>query len=435
VREELRGLISRTYFMQIAALLMFGLALLMVMFSPLDWLSPSALLAGAWAFVYALQCLFGGDMQNSILATIVVFTMTLSFSTGELLSSIGNTPQLKSPGTDWKKPGHPPDMGNRSAARFRFVILLFACLAIIGDISYAKAMGMFSARSFAQLLLMPGEAREMMYSGDLAVPAYAKAAVLFAYPGAVLAAAYYYIYRWRWLLALPISSVVLFGVTQSGRAGIVIMLVQFILAMYLKGIIIQRRSPLMVIGRWAFVPAALLVFVFVGMGLLREGFSSVSFDDVLRLLHKSRGYLFGGVSAFSYWINNIYDWHSPTLGKYSFSSLFGALGLAKREVGTYAFYAPIAYDGETSNVYTAFRSFIDDYTIVGACLFYMLSGFVIGSFTRRVTAGRKIYVLVLIPLLSWVALSPLFSATYFNSFLLSCFLPYFAVKMVKGAGA
>jgi oligosaccharide repeat unit polymerase len=212
------------------------------------------------------------------------------------------------------------------------------------------------------------------------------------------------------------------------------MVVQFVMAMFFKNIVVFRRNPWAVIVRWSGVPAVLLVFIFVGMGLLREGFSSVSPDDVLRLLHKSRGYLFGGVSAFSYWINNIYDWgHTPTLGKYSFSSLFGALGLAKREVGTYAFFAPIASDGESSNLYTGFRSFIDDYTIMGACLFYLLAGSVIGSLTRRVVEGNKVQILVLIPLLSWVALSPMFSATCFNSFLLSCFLPYLAVKMVSGA--
>jgi len=417
--------------MQIAALMTFGLTIFMLSFSPLKWLSPSVLLAGAWAFVYTLQCLFGSDMQNSILATIVVFTIILSFSTGELLSSFGSTVKLELPGNVRKLPGK-PDKGNRSALRFRLVILVFACLALMGDLFYAKAMGMFGARSFAQLLLMPGEAREAMYSGDIAVPFYAKAGVLFAYPGAVLAAAYYFIYRWRWLLMLPILSVLLFGITQSGRAGIVIITVQFIMAAYFKSVIVYRRRPVTVIVRWSGLPVSILVLIFVGVGLLREGFKSVSADDVFRLLQKSRGYLFGGVSAFSYWINNIYDWQSPTLGKYSFSSLFGALGLAKREVGTYAFYAPIASDGETSNVYTAFRSFIDDYTIMGACLIYLCAGSVICWLTRRVTAGSKIHILILIPLLSWVALSPMFSATYFNSFLLSCFLPYLAVKMVRG---
>ena len=419
--------------MQIAAVLMLGLTIFMLLCSPLKWLSPSALLGSAWALVYVLQCLFGSDMQNSFLATAVAFTIVLSFSTGELLACTGRALKFKPAEIDVKE-RRLFTRGSASSTRLLLVILLFAALALIGDLVYARAMGLFGARDFAQLLLMPGEAREMMYSGDLAVPGYAKAGVLFAYPGVVLAVAYYYIYRWRWILVLPMCSVLFFGVTQAGRAGTVIMLVQFAMAMYFKNIVMYRRSPLTVIVRWSAVPAALLVFLFVGMGLLREGFSSVSSDDMLRILHKSRGYLFGGVSAFSYWINNIYDWgHTPTLGKYSFSSLFGALGLAKREVGTYAFFAPIASDGESSNLYTGFRSFIDDYTIMGACLFYLLAGSVIGSLTRRVVEGNKVQILVLIPLLSWVALSPMFSATCFNSFLLSCFLPYLAVKMVSGA--
>ena len=418
--------------MQIAAIVMLGVTILMLTLSPFKWLSPSALLAGAWSFVYILQCLFGADMQNSILATTVIFTITVSFCTGELLASVGSSVRLRSLKIDGNVQ-YISDRGNKSARRFLLVILLFATLGLIGNVLYARAMGIFGARSFAQLLLMPGEAREMLYSGDLAVPVYAKVGFLFAYPSVVLAAAYYYIYRWRWILAVPMLSVLLVGITQAGRAGILIMMVQFVMAMYFKNIIVYRRSPLRVIVRWLSIPAVVMVFLFVGMGLLREGFHSVSADDVLRLLHKSRGYLFGGVSAFSYWINNIYDWHSPTLGKYSFSYLFSALGLAKAGAGTYSFFAPIASDGESSNIYTAFRSFIDDYTIMGACLFYLLAGSVMGSLTKRVVEGNKIQILILIPLLSWVALSPLFSATYFNSFLLSCFLPYLAVKMVSGA--
>jgi oligosaccharide repeat unit polymerase len=289
-------------------------------------------------------------------------------------------------------------------------------------------MGLFEARSFAELIILPGLARVETFTGARPVPMYSKIGLLVSYSGVVVALAYYYLYRWRWWLLLPMIGVLLLGMAQAGRAGTIIVLLQVLITVYLKNVIELKRSAARAIVNCTALPVVLMVAIFLGGQLFREGWRSAGSDDILRVIYSLRSYLFGGVSAFSYWINNFYDVGVLTLGKYSFSSLFNALGIAAQEPGVYDQYLPIASNGDVTNLYTAYRSFIEDFSLYGACIVYFLSGIAIAAVMRNFVKGKRVLVPLLIPLLSWLAFSPMYSATYFNSFLLSCVLPYFLVR-------
>src|ERR1035438_9506921 len=93
--------------------------------------------------------------------------------------------------------------------------------------------------------------------------------------------------------------VLLYGISESGRAGTMIVIVQVALTIYLKNVIALKRSVRQLVMISVVMPAALIVFVFVGMEFLREGFSSTGLDGIMRVMLSSRAYLFGGLSAFS----------------------------------------------------------------------------------------------------------------------------------------
>ena len=227
---------------------------------------------------------------------------------------------------------------------------------------------------------------------------------------------------------LPILAVVMLGLSQAGRAGIYIVILQLVLAAYLKNVLIFRHHPIKyVLVRGLFL-SPILFGVFIGGQLIREGFGAAEIEDIFRIAPQLRAYLFGGVSAYSTWIAEVYDWDF-TLGRYTFAALFDVLGLAPQEIGIYDSYLRISPSGETSNVYTAYRSFIDDFSIIGACICYMMLGVFTGSVAIRLMRGQMESVAILVPLLSFLTFSPMASLTYFNSFLLSCFAPYILVRM------
>ena len=397
--------------------------ILMIVVSPLGKISPAAILAGAWGVVYALQSIFAPDMGSSYVATMAIFAITLAFASGEMVGCStfisGNI--------------FPSNFGNASFSlndskhkiRLKKTIIFLSILSIAGALLYADALGLFKASSFTELVILPGVVREQIFAGELDVPFLSRVGFLISYSAVILSLLYYYLYRWHWYLALPMIAVLLLGMSQSGRAGTMIIVLQVIITIYFKNIMVLKRSAIYFLIRGLFFPIFLLSVIFFGGQFLREGFDSVDGSDFSRVLHSLRGYLFGGVSAFSYWIDNIYNMNDIYLGRYSFSSLFAALGIHPQAPGVYAEYLSISDNGETSNLFTAYRSFIDDFSIAGACFFYFFSGIVTGLISKKFMSGESAYISILIPVIAWLAFSPLYSLTYFNSFLLSCFLPFY----------
>lgn len=395
----------------------------MIIVSPLGRLSPAAILAGAWGLVYALQSIFASDMKSSFLATISIFSITLAFAVGEIIGckclkseniKLNNISNLN----------HELDI-IKNESRLKKIVIFFGVLSIAGALQYANALGLFEASSFAELIILPGAARAQIFSGELDVPFVSRIGFLLSYSGVILSLFYYYIYRWRWFLALPMIAILLLGMSQSGRAGVMIVILQIIIAVYLKSLVIMKQSAMHLLFRGLLPPILLLTIIFFAGQFLREGFSSVDSSDFSRVLYTLRGYLFGGVSAFSSWIDNVYNVKNISFGRYSYSSLFAALGIYPQAPGVYDEYLAISLTGETSNLFTAYRSFIDDFSIVGACFLYFLSGIITGFIGIKFVRGRSDFILILIPVISWLAYSPLSSLTYFNSFLLSCFFPFY----------
>lgn len=413
--------------MQLAAFLLIILTVSMISLSRLHFASPTIILAGSWAFVFGLQSIFADDMASSFFATVAIFTITLSFALGEL-SAVSF---LKSKNRNLLQIKNLNSLRTNfliNEDRFKKVVLSLGIFGVFGAIYYAAALGLLRAGSFSELLFLPGEARAAIFAGDLQIPLLSRIGFVLAYSGVVLALSYYYLFTWRWWLILPMISVLLLGLSQAGRAGTIIVILQTILVVYLKNLLVLRRGYLVSAVKGILLPVVLLLLVFVGGQFLREGLSSTEGEDISRVFYSLRSYLFGGVSAFSSWFDYGFDWSMPTFGRYSFSSLFDALGIFPQAPGIYDEYFSIASNGEISNIFTAYRSFIDDFTFFGACLFYGAAGFFISLIINKLACGRVYFISLAIPFLSWLMFSPLASLTYFNSFLISCFFPYFVIR-------
>jgi oligosaccharide repeat unit polymerase len=63
----------------------------------------------------------------------------------------------------------------------------------------------------------------------------------------------------------------------------------------------------------------------------------------------------------------------PSLGQYTFAGVFELLHIHTRVAGLYT--DQVQIDGAGYNIYTAFRGFIEDFTVPGALVFLALVGF------------------------------------------------------------
>jgi oligosaccharide repeat unit polymerase len=93
------------------------------------------------------------------------------------------------------------------------------------------------------------------------------------------------------------------------------------------------------------------------------------------------------------------------------------VGLRSRLVGVYSEYVTLE-DGE-SNIYTAFRGLIEDFSLPGAAVFCVLVGFMAGRAYRFTVAGRTIWVAALAGYYVFVLWSPIISVFVYNSLILA----------------
>ena len=100
------------------------------------------------------------------------------------------------------------------------------------------------------------------------------------------------------------------------------------------------------------------------------------------------GAAFGHMTVLSQWLTEYWNGsYSPTLGKVTFAGPLELVGAGQRIPGLFESLIDLI-GGDTSNIYTAFRPLIQDFTFPGAIAALVLVGFAGGISFRMVAAGN-----------------------------------------------
>jgi len=112
--------------------------------------------------------------------------------------------------------------------------------------------------------------------------------------------------------------------------------------------------------------------------------------------------------------------HSEPLsfGAYTIGGVFEFLGVKTRERNLN--WEPIDLEGGiSSNIYTAFRGLIDDFSFAGSMFLCLIAGALVGRAYSQLCSGRISLLWVLAAYYAWVLFSPIVSVFYYNSVPLS----------------
>ncbi len=217
--------------------------------------------------------------------------------------------------------------------------------------------------------------------------------------------------------------VLLIGITLASRYGTV-MAIGCWVAAYLAAKVYASRGKFQ-LGKRTLVTAMLIfgacAVLYIAVGVVRgHKYGDVS-DDSAQL----RSNLFGYLAVFDSFVNNESAFNL-TFGQYSLAGAFDLLGLKKREAALD--YEPIMLqNGTASNVYTAFRGLIQDFSLPGALLVSLACGLLCGSAYTRACSGRIGSVLILAGYYSFFLWSPIVSIFNYNSVWLGLWVAWFVV--------
>ncbi|MBX0311555.1 MAG: oligosaccharide repeat unit polymerase [Sulfurihydrogenibium sp.] len=176
-----------------------------------------------------------------------------------------------------------------------------------------------------------------------------------------------------------------------------------------------RNAKLFTRGRVLLMFFASLVFYifFTIVMFFRAGKYGSFIYDKLRIA------ALGHIGAFSEWIDE-FDEVSLSWGKYSFAGIFNLLGLHKRELGIFTEKVDIGDpSGELTNVYTAFRPFIEDFSFVGATLILFIIGVIAGKAYKDLLQGKIGSLFILIFFYVFTLWSPVTWILNYNSIILA----------------
>lgn len=402
------------------------------------FLSPSGLLLIVWITIVMLQMILAPDFYFIPVTCFLFLALLFSFFLGDSFAAFKN---LKKRSRALNLDGYYTPNFRRNLSLF---IIFLGFLSIIGAILYTNVfIGYFG--SLSGLLTAGWAVRGVLESVPVPLPI--RAILMLGYSCVILAVVYFVIYgRIRWFLFLPFISLLILGIVQAGRAGFIMILVQIFIGSFWK-IVFDNTKSFNETGRspvkfpekkLLFNSVKLLVvvmIVFVGGNMLRTQNFSTQSDTVGEGLESFKVYLFGGVSAFSTFIDNYKFGHTYTYGygKYSFSSLFDLLGIAKNELGVYTTYLRVSSADPKldTNIFTAFRQYIDDFGIIGAIFFMMIFGYIAGSFFNRAIKGNIEAIAVSIGIYTILFHTILLSITVHNGVLISLILPTVVLKICK----
>lgn len=391
------------------------------------YLTPTGILCGIWILILSLKVLSAPDFYFSYEAGFYIFSFTLFFFIGELLfyflskeNQVDGNNEIKvfyEYGEDYKN-------------RLKRYTIWISFISLFGSLFYLKAF-VDHFGSFAEFLIAGELIRVDLFDGNIAIPAISLFSMLLSYSAINLAMVFYSKYGFAWFQTIPFLSVLILSFSQAARAGMVIVIFQILAGKIFRllnenegKIELKLLKPLLYI-----LPTLLIIFTLIESfryqayeyNSERAEFTGNSFNV----------YTFGGVSGFSTYLDEVHrSTNDLTYGRYTFSSLYNLLGIAKAETGIYEQYLNVS-PTNTANIYSIFRPLLEDFGYLGMLIWALILGMIANFSFRYSLRGSLIGISICVSLYIYLMFSFIAPLTQFNSYLLSCFLSPFIIQMSK----
>lgn len=381
--------------------------------------SPASILISTWCIILFLQAFMAADFKFYYETGFILQILIISFFLGEVF--ILANKKLSNKNIFW---GNSIVEKNKKIFHKRLLntIILFNSVALFGSVLYFYVFYNYFG-SILNLLTAGWAIRGVLADDLIQVPLIIRAMSLMSYTALIFCLCYWIRFGFKWFLIIPFLSMLIMNTAQAGRAGVLMMLISIFVAAYwrdkLNGDVATNYRFVKRIFKFTLV---IMLFFSFGLAYREQNFDISSFG--YGQLDSYRAYAFGAISGFAAFWKNYSISADLTYGIYSFSSLIELLGIRKLPTGFYDTYLSISDIGnDETNIYTMFRSVIDDFGVIGSVIYMFLMGSVMAFYYSHAIKGNLAalsFVIMSYTLLIYSVFAPL---TQHNTILVAFILP------------
>ena len=309
------------------------------------------------------------------------------------------------------------------------LIVLFCLITIVGIIvlllfgikRYELNIDIFS------LISLPGQLYDDRDAGILLIPWYIRYLTYFIMPSSLLSGILvpFQQYPRKIICHLPIILAIFIGMVYTTRATILFSIILFLSGIFSSYIILKKDDKIFLNTKSFFASVSIfsfLVFSWIFLQWLRGGAES---DFLLYpIINTIKSAVLGSTTVFTTWLQN-YKQHSLAFGLYTFAGPMDIIGLNERQLGFYTEF--VSLPNGYSNIYTAFRGLIHDFTLTGSILICFFIGILSQLSYQRCRDGNIIWIIPLSIVFAFTLFSPFISVFSSNSVTMAWFISFFVL--------
>jgi len=389
------------------------------------WLSPGSFFAISWSFFLIVPLLFAPEFKVDLLGIWFIAILSMACAAGSVIA-------YKPPSIDSLVSNEPNKTNPSHLFHPLWVLILISFGGVILLFRHALDTYNFGYYSMGWVSI-PNLIAVDRYSGYINYPFIIKYSLYCIYPanllGGLLLSVRQISFKMKALTVMPLLLALVLGIIEGARTSILLGLVLFFSA-WMSGAMINdphfnKKKPYLKIAISSGGLILGFTAFFVLIQWLRQGMDSIIID---LLIDRIRAYFFGYLAAFTQWIGTI---DSPNLsgGLTTFAGPFNLLGVMERSLG---FYDPANISlGISTNIFTALRGLVIDFSIPGSILIAFIVGFFLQLSYQRGISGTIINTLPISIFYAFTLYSPLISIFHYNSILFSWIVIFFPLRFSR----
>jgi oligosaccharide repeat unit polymerase len=271
------------------------------------------------------------------------------------------------------------------------------------------------SNSLIDFLLLPNQFSMDRYTDVVVMPISIRILMYFLFPASLMAGVVFRFVEKRWkklILFSPILISIGYAFILTTRSTIILCLVLWLSGFFATKSLKQDEKANSFNIKFlvlALFFGAIFIGIFILTAWLREAGGEFIFSAMVENI---RVYFFGYLSSFTQWAQN-YNHDNFSMGLVTFAGPSDLLGLTERGLG---FYNEISILGEShTNIFTALRGIIHDYSILGGFIFFLLFGLLSSLAYNKCIQNKIFWIIPLSLFYAFTIYSPLISIFNYNS--------------------